>query len=223
MSAPAKIFFDLDGPILDVSMRHHRVYANTVYELEGLPLSCDEYWEAKRQKISDTEILSQSQVSPAVYATYQDRKLARIESEAYLSLDLVQVGALPLLQRLQGNYSLILVTLRNSRCLLEWQLKELQLESFFTHVLSGREAAKDGWRIKSALINGAYTDLISTDWIVGDTETDILAGQYLGIRTAAICNGIRTREHLQALNPTRLLSSVAQFSPTSFPHEDPIR
>ena len=116
-----------------------------------------------------------------------------------------------MLERLRESHWLILVTLRTSRALLERQLATLALAALFSPVLSGRESDRERWRIKSDLIREVFPSCGPADWIVGDTETDVLAGQHLGIRTAAVCNGIRSEALLRALAPSRVLSSTADL------------
>jgi phosphoglycolate phosphatase len=49
--------------------------------------------------------------------------------------------------------------------------------------------------------------------IIGDTESDVKAGQILGLRTVAVTCGIRTKEFLQALNPDHIIDSMPQLLP----------
>jgi len=58
MTGPIKLFFDLDGPILDVSERYFEVYCECLKKTSFIPLSKDNYWDKKRQKISEVEILA---------------------------------------------------------------------------------------------------------------------------------------------------------------------
>ena len=57
MQRSAMIFFDLDGPILDVSAKYYRVYHDLLDEFGFPSLPRDQYWEAKRNKVSDESIL----------------------------------------------------------------------------------------------------------------------------------------------------------------------
>ena len=49
--------------------------------------------------------------------------------------------------------------------------------------------------------------------IIGDTETDIMAGKQLGLRTVGVLSGIRTREHLEAAGADVVLSSIVDVVP----------
>jgi phosphoglycolate phosphatase len=219
----SRIFFDFDGPILDVSVRHHRVYADAVSELRGAPLGRDVFWEAKRHKTPEEEILRQSGLDAGAAEAFRRLKLERIEATRYLALDLLQPGIVPVLEQLASTHTLILVTLRNSRRQLEAQLEQLGLTVFFPLVLSGNESESEGWRVKCGLIQRHFPALDPVDWLIGDTETDVLAGKHLGLRTAAVTNGIRTKERLEALHPDVILPTAADFAQILPLHENPVR
>lgn len=48
---------------------------------------------------------------------------------------------------------------------------------------------------------------------MGDTGHDILVGQKLGLRTAAVTNGFLSEESLTPYNPTILLPAFTAFNP----------
>ena len=63
--------------------------------------------------------------------------------------------------------------------------------------------------IKYNLIKKFLQDNCDPDHIViGDTETDIIAGNELGLKTIAVLNGIRTKELLLKSNPDFICNSV---------------
>jgi phosphoglycolate phosphatase len=223
VSEAPELFFDFDGPILDVSARHYRVYADAVGELGGTPLSREVFWEAKRRKTSEVEILFQSGLDARAAEVFRRLKLERIESARYLNYDLLQPGIGPVLQRLADKHALILVTLRNSREQLEAQLARLGLTPFFQLILSGNETETEGWRVKCGLIRKHFPMLDPSSWLIGDTETDIVAGKHLGLRTAAVTNGIRTREWLEALKPDAILPTAADFIEILSSNENTVR
>ncbi len=204
---------DLDGPILDVSPRHHRVYADGVRRLGGEPLDLGTFWAAKRGKISDHEILSRSGL-PAAAEAYQVIKRETIEAADYLSLDRLQPGARDILHRLAERHSLVLVTLRHSRRGLLHQLAVLEIASLFTHILSARAGAVPGWQVKRDLVLEAGVALGPGAFIAGDTETEIRAGRALAVSTIAVCDGIRDERHLRPLAPDWLIPTLADLPAT---------
>lgn len=208
MSGSVFTFFDLDGPILDVSEKFYRVYADLVTERGGQPIPKDDYWEQKRRRIPDAVILRASGLEDWT-EEYRALRRARIETPEYLRCDRVWPGVPRLLAALRARGPVVLVTLRNSAEALVEELRAFGLYSLFERVLSAGldEAGGEGADLKTALVRGAFGADDLTGWFVGDTETDVRAGQRLGLRTAAVTYGIRTEEHLSALKPDVLLHS----------------
>lgn len=203
-----KLFFDLDGPILDVSEKYYRVYADLVIDYGSQPIGKAEYWHSKRQRIPDEKILGLSGIEGWV-EDYRQLRKARIETEKYLSYDRVWPSVLPMLQELASHTSLILVTLRNSIESLKWELKSLEILPVFAHVLSASGDNVEGERaqVKVQLVQNALGSTSLSGWFIGDTETDIRTGQLLGLQTAAVTFGIRTEEKLISVNPDVLIES----------------
>lgn len=199
------------------------MYADAVGELGGTPLNREVFWEAKRRRLPEKEILLQSGLDACATEVFRRLKLERIEASRYLNYDLLQPGIGPALQQLARQHTLILVTLRNSREQLEAQLARLGLIPFFQLILSGNETETEGWRVKYGLIRKHFPKLDPSSWLIGDTETDIMAGKHLGLRTAAVTNGIRTREWLEALKPDAILPTAAHFIQILPSHENPVR
>ena len=94
-SMPSRVkaiaFLDLDGPIIDVSLRYFTIYSEGVVRLGGSPISRARFWSAKRHKIPDREILALSGLADAGEA-YKAIKLSLIESPSYLVHDCLQAG-----------------------------------------------------------------------------------------------------------------------------------
>ena len=215
------LLFDLDGPILDVSRRYHQVYVDTVSQMGGEPVGLQEYWTAKRRKTSERLILGQSDLAQRE-SEYSKLRLERLEVAEYLALDRVQPGVLDKLRTVGTRTNLVLVTLRRSREMLTWQLKQLELERFFSVVLCGHDSALPGWTVKCNLVRAAQISPQKGDCFIGDTETDILAGRNFGMNTVAVCNGIRDESFLRALSPTWLLPSAANLDENDILNENPV-
>src|SRR3972149_5667057 len=120
------IFWDLDGPILDVSEKYYRVYYDILSEHNCSPLYKNEYWQLKRQKIPTNEILNYTNCDISTNK-YHELWLKKIETPNYIQYDILQKGAFELLKKLYLRESMVLVTLRKSREILENQLMDLNL------------------------------------------------------------------------------------------------
>ena len=73
------IFFDLDGPLIDVSNKYYAVYSYILakYGFKTLPMSL--YWQMKKEKRSIGEILSDTGAGELL-DTYIKERLQIIES-----------------------------------------------------------------------------------------------------------------------------------------------
>lgn len=206
---------DLDGPIIDVSIRHYRVYEHALTILGGTPIPLESFWGAKRQKISDREILAQSGLQAAA-EQYDAIKLRLIESPDYLEHDRLQRGVLDILGQIMQQYHIVLVTLRRSRIELCRQLDYLGISSMFNKILSSAAGEKTGWETKCDLVVDSGISPTSEGFFAGDTETDILAGKKLGFSTIAVCNGIRDEKLLRLLSPNWVIPALIDLPSTRF-------
>jgi phosphoglycolate phosphatase len=211
-----KLFFDLDGPILDVSDRYFRVYCECFNGTSHVPLLKDYYWDKKKQKISEAEILSSDLNMDLVSTCIKDRKKL-IENPAFLKYDKVWADLVPIYEHLFHKIPTVLVTLRSNPENLHQQLKNLNIDSWFYRILShpNIDQPEDRWKIKVNLIQeSGLLDNISPEecLFIGDTETDILAGKKLKMETAAVSFGIRTSDILLKYKPDQIFHTQLQLS-----------
>jgi phosphoglycolate phosphatase len=203
------IFFDLDGPLLDVSERYQILHRDLLDGTGVTPLTPDVYWQCKRQRCPEAAILKELGVSE-LEASYSRRRLELIEIDGYLAHDRLWPWTSPVLTILTARYTLILVTVRSNREALERQLTRLNLRRFFKAVLS--ESATEPVDMQKAQLIRHYLSQQELptrgSWIIGDTEADIGAGQLLGLTTVAVRCGIRDDEHLARMNPTYLIDDI---------------
>lgn len=204
-------FLDLDGPILDVSRRHWRTYADLLGAHGDCALSLERYWAMKRSKTVTAEILAASGCSYPSDDFVADW-VALVETRRYLLYDEPWSHTAELLRGLQKEGNTVLVTLRRSRKELEWELELYGLREYFDDILSSGEQTLPRWQVKIDLILKAGYKPTPDDFMIGDTETDILAGQALGVWTIGITCGIRNAELLAQCRPDFLFDSLADFS-----------
>ena len=202
------IFCDLDGPILDVSEKYYKVYSDILIQNGFTVLSKSEYWHAKRNKIPNREILKRSRAEPFSERYLFEWKLF-IESDPYLMYDKLQKGAVQVLETLTKSNDLVLVTLRTLPEQLHKQLKYLDIKKYFITILSSSAESSPRWEIKYRLISSFLAKQRVLDGIlIGDTETDIVAGKNLGIKTIAVLNGIRSYRLLKEAEPSYIVNSL---------------
>ena len=205
------IFWDLDGPILDVSDKYYSVYRDILLEKGEKPLQKKEYWDLKRAKVSVKNILLKTN-SDSIIKYFEDLWLSRIETKNYQQLDKLQYNIKNILGDCTENNRLVLVTLRRSRKMLLKQLNQLRIIQYFEDILSSGVNIRPRWKIKDDLIKKYIGQENSDDHIlIGDTETDIEAGKHLNFQTMAISNGIRNEKILKQSKPDYIYSSISEF------------
>lgn len=204
------IFFDLDGTLIDTSERHHRVYKD-ILEFYGIPntLSKEKFWGEKRKGKKTVELLPETS-SKEFVQTFMDEWLKRIENRKYLKYDYLLPGVLDVLSILKNKSDLILVTLRNNKENLFWELNNLGLIKYFKEILVDSPMKPKN---KTLLIKN-YIERHSRDdnfIIVGDTEVDISSGKELGILIIAVSWGIRSEDFLKKLTPNFCLDNLSEL------------
>jgi len=206
-----EVIVDLDGPILDVAVRHYAVYCGIADDLAFATLSFDEYWEKKREPLGAARIL-ESTGARALYDAFAERWLQQIELDAYLSMDALQPGATETLDRWRARgYRLVLATMRQDPDALARQLAGLDLDRRFeTVVVCDRLTGGAGKAASVAAAAGAAET--ASCWI-GDTEVDIEAARERGSTAWALSCGLRAAPYLAARNPDRLCEYLSDVEP----------
>lgn len=206
------IFFDLDGTILDISERYYRIYSHLLSE-NGYDIVPKEiYWNAKRKRIPEKEILGYTNATKII-KQYLVKRKKLIENIDYLAYDCLQDSFRNVISYLlKKKHNAVLVTLRKSRANLMSQLKQLGIDEFFDDVLCSKLDEFPRWKIKFNLMKKYLKNAPeSFNVFVSDTENDIKAGIELGFTTISVCNGIRNSEILEAVNSDYLCKSVSEL------------
>ena len=210
MQISETFFFDLDGPILDVSTKYYQIYVDIVKELGGTPISKESYWHNKRNKVPELKNLIASDLHPDTLSYYQITRKERIETNAYLTYDKVWPELLLYIPNSPLRGKLTLVTFRKIPRTLKKELCDLGISSWFKDVLStnGDVNHRDRHEGKVNLIRDHYKSDLN-GFFIGDTETDIRAGKALGLKSIAVTFGIRNADILMREEPDIILNSPA--------------
>jgi len=195
------IFFDLDGTILNVSERIYRVYFDILKKHKKKVLVKEKYLKLKREKKSIEEILRKTEAED-ISQIYKKEWLKNIEKEEYLNLDRIPVFKKKILVDLKKRNNLILVTSRKKKKLLYKQIKEKEISKIFQSVIIVPERWKDKAELLEKEIKNKNYILIS------DTESYILAGRKLKIKTVAVCDGVRSKKFLKKFSPKFLIKDI---------------
>lgn len=212
--ASTTLFCDFDGPLVDVSDRYYSTYrlglknmtAQPGHQLKLHPLSKQQFWQMKRERVCDREIAMRSGLHAKQIDQFLNNVQTLVNQSNLLHKDKMQPGvnwALALLHS-QG-VKLVLVTLRETN-----QVKQILQNYGLLRLFSGIYGTHDQLSayhnygdIKAYLLETAVaTHCQDQAYMIGDTEADILAAQALSIPTIALTCGIRSRAYLQQFQPT---------------------
>ncbi len=201
------IYLDLDGTILDVKQRLCAIYLDAIKELGGRALPVETYWQAKRTHLAEETIARYSDLKDT--RRYTRLRIDKLEASIYLNYDRLLPLALESLENLRSNNRLVLVTMRRHRERLNHQLRRLAVRPLLNKVLL-RGCEGDGTKVD--MIRSDIGVGLSSCIIVGDTESDILAGKSLGMSTVAVLSGIRNRNTLVRCCPDRIIEDISQLA-----------
>lgn len=208
------IFFDLDGTIIDVSERSFQVYKQILKKYNKNFLSKKKYIRLKQEKKPIKEILRKTKAED-ILPHFVKEWNRNIEKRDFLALDELTLQNKKVLLNLKKRNVLVLVTLRNSSTNFKKELKDKKIINIFDEILvkSGKKT-KERWKIKYNLIRN-YRNY-GTAVIIGDTETDIIAGKKLGLKTIAVTSGMRSRSILKKCEPDCLIKNISEIKKCNF-------
>ena len=185
------IFLDFDGPILDGRNRHYCCYKDILKKYGGNPIELNDYWEMKRNKVDRRTLLKLSNFQGS-YDDYMREWLLRIEQTKYLQYDILQPNTFAAIEILNKQAEhLYLVTMRQSRENLDWQLQHLHIENLFEKVLCDMLDQK---QTKYDLIKDiSFRNAL----FIGDTEIDVNTAKKCKIEFRGVLNGLRNIQSFQ--------------------------
>lgn len=195
-----KIFFDLDGTILDSKPRLYHLFQFLVPESK---FTFEKYWKLKQDKVSHRELLTKYfSYSEEEVAKFNSEWMSLIETPEWLSYDKLFEGIKPFLDLLKHNYDLYVVTARQYEEIALRQINDVGLSGIFKDVLVTLQETE-----KEDLIKERF-ELTKGDWIIGDTGKDIDTGKKLGISTCAVLSGFLSKKQLQTYSPDIIIANV---------------
>jgi phosphoglycolate phosphatase-like HAD superfamily hydrolase len=216
-----RIITDFDGPIMDLSDRYYHVYQLCLDRVQQPAqllkvLSKAEFWACKRAQIPDRQIGLDSGLTAVQADEFQQLRNYHAHRLEYLHLDRVVPGAISALERIQATgIELIVMTLRRTREL-EPAFSQYDLARFFLpdcrYCLTNDYVKQGDILDKTQLMTQALRELEPEPdtWMIGDTETDIIAAQKHQIRSIGVLSGIRNRDRLAIHQPDLIVTDLAE-------------
>ncbi len=222
-----RIITDFDGPIVDLSDRYYHVYQLCLNKVKEPNQSVKiltqvEFWTYKRARVSEQQVGIASGLTAAqaeVFKQIRDRTAHQLQ---YLSLDRIVPGAITALEQIQASgIELIVMTLRRT-CELNAAFNKYDLARFFPidcrYCLADDYSKQGDIRDKTQLMAQALAELKPepNTWMIGDTETDIIAAQTHNIKVIGVLSGIRNRDRLAQYQPDKIVDNLASSLPIMF-------
>lgn len=200
------IFFDLDGTLIDTSHRHYMVYKD-ILDFHKIPntLLEEEFWSQKKTGRKTAEFLP---ISEEFSQEFMSDWLRRIEDRTYLKYDTLFLETPDVLSKLR-KYNLVLVTLRNDKQNLFWELDKLKLTEYFSEILVGSPTSKNKVELVKKYLKGNSGR--NNCVIVGDSEVDVYTGKKMGFLAIAFTNGIRSRAFLSKAEPDFYIDNLNEI------------
>jgi phosphoglycolate phosphatase-like HAD superfamily hydrolase len=215
-----RIITDFDGPIMDLSDRYYRVYqlclAKVRHPEQQLKiLTQAEFWAYKRAHMSERQVGIESGLTIAqaeLFKQIRDRTAHQLQ---YLPLDRVVPGAVGALDRIQAaGAELLVMTLRRTSEL-HSAFAQYSLDRFFPadccYCVADDAPKQPDIPTKTQMMARALAELPPqpNTWMIGDTETDILAARAHEIPVVAVLSGIRDLDRLTAYQPDAIVPDLA--------------
>jgi phosphoglycolate phosphatase-like HAD superfamily hydrolase len=215
-----RIITDFDGPIMDLADRYYHVYQLCLAQVREPDQSIKiltkaEFWTYKRAKISEQQVGIESGLTAAQAEIFKQIRARTAHQLQYLALDRVIPGAIAALEQIQASgVELIVMTLRRT-CELNVAFEQYNLDRFFSidrrYCLADDYQKQGDIKDKTQLMAQALSELKPepNTWMIGDTETDIIAAQTHGINVVGVLSGIRNLDRLEQYQPDKIVDNLA--------------
>ncbi len=217
-----RLFTDFDGPLMDVSERYFQVYLFCLQQvrLSHQPvvfMNKTEFWSAKRAQIPEWKIGWDSGLTlPGQAEEFAHLRSITVHTEPFFKYDRLHDFAIEALEQLHHHgFDVAIMTMRRRKELCP-VLEEFNLSRFFPDdrifCLPDDYRKTGDTKDKPKLMEKAIATLPIAEhqWIVGDTEADIIAGKRYRVKTIGILSGIRNEYQLSLHQPDSIKDNLIE-------------
>jgi phosphoglycolate phosphatase len=194
------IAFDLDGTLIDIKERDYKVYSNILQGNAFKPLNIDEYWKLRRGHTNIFEILGRSSVPESLGKYFISQRDFLIESNECLSLDQLFADVPETIIALRSIYNCIIITRRKSDEDTINQICRLGIKDLFSDIIIVQSDKTD-----------AFGSISNLQYVVGDTENDIIPANSLRLKSVAVTTGIRNYSCLKKFFPSYIINNLKEI------------
>lgn len=203
-----RIYVDFDGTLINSQGRLYRLFKELCPECD---LTEDEYNGIKRSRVSQKKLLQdQYGYTDEQVALFHQAWMEKVEEETRIETDFPYAGVTEALEKLSKNNDLYLVTNRQQKDLVHYQIEKFGWSGFFKDLL-----VTEGKTSKADLIRSATTPL-PCDILIGDTGDDIRCAKELEIHSIAVGWGILNKEILSEYKPDFIAERIEDLDYCSF-------
>lgn len=200
-----KIICDLDGTLICSKRRLYELFSDLTRQ--GV-IDFKSYWYLKLNGSKNIDILKhQLGFNDSQIDEFLSEWMNNIENDYYLNFDSPIPGVVKFLGEHYDNNYFYICTARQSVGQVHKQLKSLGILGFFSDVFVTEQNIS-----KEKLIRRSNLVLEKSDWFVGDTGHDVIAGKHLGVQTCAVLSGFMSEASLKTYNPHLILSNVTSLN-----------
>lgn len=196
----ANIYFDFDGTIVNSQTRLYNLFCEICAENT---LSYQQYWEIKRNHITQSELLFK-------YFAYTDDKISLFhniwqqkveEPERILRDDFPVEGIADVLRNLAKNHKLFIITNRQSIKLTNDEIKSFGWQDIFNDVFVTQQKCT-----KLELMQGKINTL-QKNVFVGDTGEDIKTAKAFNAISIGVTYGVMNHDVLNKYLPDFIVNT----------------
>lgn len=183
-----RLFLDLDGTLLDSSLRHKKVLDDVLSEF-NINISTNNLIGFKKDGKNNVDFMLAQRINKDTALKIQKQWVLKIENNENLSKDRLFPDTLNFLSAAIQKYDLYLLTARTNKQAVLSQLTMLGITDFFSQIFivePGKNAALEKTKILAS--NNANI-------MIGDTETDYEAAAANNISFFAINRGFRSQKY----------------------------
>lgn len=205
----ANIFFDFDGTLIDPKPKLFQLFSDLALSNK---ISFDDYWNLKREKISNEWILENKfGWDKEKIILFKKKWMINVETEKYLSFDKIFPFTNQVLSAFKNQNNLFVVTGRQFASNVRGQIENFGLNNFFKNIFVTEQKFT-----KNELIVKNKISLSEKDIFVGDSEEDIVAAKELGIVSVGVLTGVRNKNALEKFNPDFIFENIESFYQNHF-------
>jgi len=204
-----KFFFvDFDGTVINSKKRVYDLFIH----LTKLEVGFDDYWAIKNQNKSNHDVLNLLQIDiDNVLPNFKKDWFELIESKEFLKKDTLFDSSKLSLEILAQKGKVFLVTSRQFKENVKWQLKHLKIDQYFTDIIVTEHKDTKPLILQKWLSNIILPISLQNGYMIGDTEEDYKTGELNNLQTVAVFSGFRSEDYLRNLPFNHFYDSVYYF------------